>query len=522
MLSILSIATIGVLALIAKALKRNDLLDVINLLFFMTMCTLVTPDNTEAEQLSYGLLTFAALNLGLSRFGILRKRGIRSLVGVVGAVILLFLLGDGSIKFGEFSFSMFDKVPMALLIGGVVALELSDFKLDLINRWFGADIKLERSLIAIFTGVVAFFGLFQAGSAGILIASAAVISASFYFSDRMKEPLAGLIVLASLGALMIDPEGNSISASLIAPEIVEGLFVGAFGMYFLQSIWKINKNRVIGISLAYMISLGLVIALLAASQILPHAGGQDAVAASVLGASVVATLSGEGLVSTSFFGFALSATLFIAPNLIDTKGQEEAKELEELEVQIENELSDLNDLSPDTLSVQDSTEVVMEEPKWQSGNYTIDKGSSLVSFKLGPEGGVTKGAFKNFTGKVNLGDAPENTKISVELPTKSLTTFNQMRDDHLMAEEYLNEKKHPMMSFNGNGLKQQANGSYSMQGKFTMLGVTSNQSLVLKFVDKDGKKKMIGSGQLDRRDFGMESAPSEGNVVEFNFSVELR
>ena len=276
MLSILSIATIGVLALIAKALKRNDLLDVINLLFFMTMCTLVTPDNTEAEQLSYGLLTFAALNLGLSRFGILRKRGIRSLVGVVGAVILLFLLGDGSIKFGEFSFSMFDKVPMALLIGGVVALELSDFKLDLINRWFGADIKLERSLIAIFTGVVAFFGLFQAGSAGILIASAAVISASFYFSDRMKEPLAGLIVLASLGALMIDPEGNSISASLIAPEIVEGLFVGAFGMYFLQSIWKINKNRVIGISLAYMISLGLVIALLAASQILPHAGGQDA------------------------------------------------------------------------------------------------------------------------------------------------------------------------------------------------------------------------------------------------------
>ena len=54
-----------------------------------------------------------------------------------------------------------------------------------------------------------------------------------------------------------------------------------------------------------------------------------------------------------------------------------------------------------------------------------------------------------------------------------------------------------------------------------MLGVTKKVKVSLQRIDLNGRKILIGSGTIDRTQFGMAPDASEGNVVEFNYQVEL-
>ena len=63
---------------------------------------------------------------------------------------------------------------------------------------------------------------------------------------------------------------------------------------------------------------------------------------------------------------------------------------------------------------------------------------------------------------------------------------------------------------------------YQMIGSFEMLGVTSKQTVLIHRIEEDSKIVLVGSGEVDRREFGMSDDPREGNVVSFEFKVELK
>src|SRR5574343_1813523 len=81
------------------------------------------------------------------------------------------------------------------------------------------------------------------------------------------------------------------------------------------------------------------------------------------------------------------------------------------------------------------------------GNYKLDEKTVQLNFQLGPKGGVTKGAFKTFTGNVSIASTLENSKFEINLPVNQLSTFNSMRDESLMAKEYFDVEKFPNMTF---------------------------------------------------------------------------
>jgi polyisoprenoid-binding protein YceI len=63
-----------------------------------------------------------------------------------------------------------------------------------------------------------------------------------------------------------------------------------------------------------------------------------------------------------------------------------------------------------------------------------------------------------------------------------------------------------------------------LKGDFTMMGKTKELVLEMKYlgIGKDSKNPVfIGRSSLNRVDFGMKSDPKEGNVVDFQFKVEL-
>jgi polyisoprenoid-binding protein YceI len=156
------------------------------------------------------------------------------------------------------------------------------------------------------------------------------------------------------------------------------------------------------------------------------------------------------------------------------------------------------------------------------GNYYINPETAQLNFELGPKGGRTKGAFKKVMGDIQLKTNLSSSTFSVDLPVNGLTTFNKYRDESLMDVGYFNVNKFDKMTFKTSKLTV-VNDAYEMQGAFSMLGVIKTITVQVKYIGKspNGNPILVGKSSLDRTEFGMKPDPREGNVVDFEFSVEL-
>ncbi|MBL4862391.1 MAG: YceI family protein, partial [Crocinitomicaceae bacterium] len=64
--------------------------------------------------------------------------------------------------------------------------------------------------------------------------------------------------------------------------------------------------------------------------------------------------------------------------------------------------------------------------------------------------------------------------------------------------------------------------TYEIQGEFTMLGITKELPVTLRRIEMGDKIMIVGSGEIDRTLFGMIPSATEGNVVTFEYQVEIK
>ncbi len=154
--------------------------------------------------------------------------------------------------------------------------------------------------------------------------------------------------------------------------------------------------------------------------------------------------------------------------------------------------------------------------------FNIVSDSSVLTFILGPDGGKTQGIIKDISGTVDFTNHLMPV-FKIDFEAKSLTTFVNMRDESLRADGYLNVKKYPKFNFVSKTVTKVAE-IYKVSGEFTMLGKTNNEVFEMKYIgkSKDGKRHIIvGKSQIDRTKYGMKSNPMEGDIVEYEFKLEL-
>jgi polyisoprenoid-binding protein YceI len=156
------------------------------------------------------------------------------------------------------------------------------------------------------------------------------------------------------------------------------------------------------------------------------------------------------------------------------------------------------------------------------GNYKIDDSNSELTFQLGPKGGVTKGAIKLFSGQVEITKEIKRSKFSVILPVAKLTTFNSYRDESLMEASYFNANQFPEMNYSSIIMESEGD-YYVIKGDFEMLGKKQKVDVQIKYIGEndEGLPILIGKSSIDRTLFGMQPDPKEGNVVDFQFKIEL-
>ena len=119
------------------------------------------------------------------------------------------------------------------------------------------------------------------------------------------------------------------------------------------------------------------------------------------------------------------------------------------------------------------------------------------------------GKFKKWDATITFASpAAESGVLDVKIYADSVDTGSGMKDDKLKSKDFFNAKDDPYITFHSTKVVQTSPTTFDVQGKFTIRGVSKDETLTLTF---DPKEKGTGNGHIkgnmafDRKEFGMNS-----------------
>jgi polyisoprenoid-binding protein YceI len=131
--------------------------------------------------------------------------------------------------------------------------------------------------------------------------------------------------------------------------------------------------------------------------------------------------------------------------------------------------------------------------------WQIDTAHTVVSF-TGKHMMITKvrGIFKNVSGTIEYDEAdPTRSSVEVTIPTATVETGMEARDNHLRSADFLDVETHPTMTFRSTSIAPRGD-RWAITGELTIRGVT--RPVVL-----DAEALGIVKGMDGRRHAGFEA-----------------
>lgn len=509
----LSFLLIGFAAITVVFRNQSRLNGIITFLLVLGTTLLVVKHVSPIEQtgkITWIIMAYVALNFALSRIESLNIKKWSFLIPISSAFALV-IIGKSTVTYLEYDFS-FGQLPIILLtVFGSIILPLVQAKSAMVKKVFALSdtTGIEKALIILFIGVGAFIGMFFASGFGLFLITIGFSAQSFYQKNTNQPALISLLSLTLIYYFIQYIPTEIVDLSL--GKTLEGLFIGAFSVYFVHEVFKTTK---IGLTLvSILLSTGLIAGILWLATQKADFGGMDAFIGVLVGSALIRMALNEFALSSALFALTVAIGLIVGPSTINK--EEQAATSIEVNTGKTSSIEEEKDVSPFEMKGMDLSLI--------KGNYRLDEKSVQLNFQLGPKGGVTKGTFKSFTGKVSIAPNLENSIVEVNLPVNQLSTFNSMRDESLMAKEYFDLEKFPTMTYESKKLVVKGD-AYELNGKFTMLGMTKEIKVKLKYVgnnETSGQPILVGKSFLDRTQFGMKPDSKEGNIVDFEFKIEL-
>ena len=466
----------------------------------------------DSYYLSVILGGWLVLNFGLSYLKIQSYHFLIRFVGYIVTVPVLMLIPH---QVERYNFMYSTEYPMLIVMALAFFLrDLAHIKAIYFGNFFGGESSHhERSFEYLWAGIVIFGGYFLGGPVGLLVVACSFAAGDFYKEKSALGQTSAMLLLATVPLIL--SIGEVITVDITLGKNILGLFVGIFGG---RIITQISKERPfflaqrIGFSVLFT---GILAALGYFGTIKADLGGMDGYVAGIIGFAIVFFTNGQN-----------SNALFVAPLLLATGVIVAELTLNTEELALSTLPVEGKQKSDGKIKSTDEASSVFDQKglSWSDivGNYRIDASHAQVTFQLGPKGGITKGAIKQFSGTVRVDETLEKSRFEVLLPLNQLTTFNAYRDESLVEEAYFNVAKFPDMRFEAKSLSV-VDDALTLQGFFTLRGVKLPLSVDVKYVGKtdSGAPVIVGKSTIDRTKFGMKPDAKEGNVVDFEFRAEL-
>lgn len=433
---------------------------------------------------------------------------------LIGLSLLIFFIGNEKIVFGEYqietaSISFIGHVYLGFLFPNVAYLKSYFFK-----KWWKID--AHESLFILWPyilGLSLFAGFFHFSFAGLL----AVIIGLFAFvlsdMNRSNIILTSLLFLSAsigfYGLSYID------TTSIISPNVMlsVGLAIGAYRL--LQLAVNIHTRKLLNVLIfAFISSCSILLPLFLGGKNISF-GGQGAFVISLFLISFISKKE-PTIFSANINRIFFSLTAGLALLIFSFQNKN---------YQAQGKSANFNTLNQTDLQDKNFNDVKSSPFSLIIGDYTLASKGNKFNFELGPKDSRTKGEFKNITGKIHVDKDLTKSSFEIELPINSLTTFESSRDEALMSD-FFYPTKFPNVSFKSTKIELDKD-NLIVIGDFNMLGVTKQLHVKIKYSGNnsiDGVEMPVfeGIGSLDRTSFGMESDPSIGNLVEYNFKIFLK
>ncbi len=117
------------------------------------------------------------------------------------------------------------------------------------------------------------------------------------------------------------------------------------------------------------------------------------------------------------------------------------------------------------------------------GIYTIDPVHSAIFVTARHLGFATvRGKFTEFSGKIEVGNPVEESRVTALIDAASIDTGNKMRDDHMRSPDFMNVDVHPVIQYVGSGITPLGGEKWRLDGRLTLNGTTRPVALELTYL----------------------------------------
>ncbi|MEO9327037.1 YceI family protein [Gordonia aurantiaca] len=162
-----------------------------------------------------------------------------------------------------------------------------------------------------------------------------------------------------------------------------------------------------------------------------------------------------------------------------------------------------------------------------AGTWNIDPVHSTVGFAVKHlMVSKVRGTFDAFNGTITV-DENGAPSVRAEIDVTSINTRNEQRDAHIRSADFFDAEKFPTATFVSKSVRENGD-DYTLEGDFTLKGVTKPVSLALEFL---GTNPGMGQGQvagfeastvINRKDFGIDiDMPLEGGGVVIGDKITI-
>lgn len=144
------------------------------------------------------------------------------------------------------------------------------------------------------------------------------------------------------------------------------------------------------------------------------------------------------------------------------------------------------------------------------GTWALDASHTTAAF-VARHMMVTKvrGHFDQVSGRVQIGETPEDSSVEVTIDAASIFSGDQKRDDHLRSADFLDVETFPTITFRSTAVKQTGPSSLKVTGDLTIRDQTRPVDLAVEFegVERAPWGTTVAGfsarAEINREDWGM-------------------
>jgi polyisoprenoid-binding protein YceI len=144
-----------------------------------------------------------------------------------------------------------------------------------------------------------------------------------------------------------------------------------------------------------------------------------------------------------------------------------------------------------------------------AGKWELDGAHTSVGFVARHMLTKVRGRFTDFSGWIEVGERPEDSRVQVEVRTDSVQTNQEQRDEHMRSGDFFLADEYPVMTFTSTAFRPIGGTGFELDGDLTIRGITRPITLSGEFlgwgpsIDETPILSATASATANREDWGL-------------------